>query len=118
MAEFSAEEVSGCYRLSRSSIHGIGVCATQNVPNGERVLKEKPLLRLQSLPNRSDALVCGQCFRFVGTVGIQLRFLARVIDRRSSFDPAEVRLEPDVRLSEIVKCGFDCGEIYCSEQCR
>ena len=118
MAEFSAEQIVGCCRIGRSSIHGIGVCATRDVPCGELVLKEKPMLRLQTLPNRSDALVCGQCFRFVGSIGTQLRFLARVIDRRSAFDAAEGVFESDMRLSEIIKCGFDCGEIYCSEKCR
>ena len=76
------------------------------------------MLRLQSLPNRSDALVCGHCFRFLGSVGMQLGILSRQVNRLNCEQLLMASRPGDEALSDVISCGYHCGELYCSEQCR
>lgn len=118
MSTFLSAVTTSSYAVHRSPVHGFGVFATSPIRAGEVILTEAPLLRLQSLTNKSDALVCGYCFRFVGSIGIQMNVLARKLNRLSNFSAEEESFPGDKRLSGVVKCGFECGEIYCSERCR
>eukprot|EP01041_Mallomonas_annulata_P001861 gene1861-3608_t len=103
--------------VSKSDLHGDGVTAGHHFTEDEIILHEKPLLCLQSLPNRRDALVCRYCYRFIGTIAIQLDYLSKRIDRQSDFSND---YEDNVYtvLSPIVKCESNCGELYCSQSCR
>ncbi len=117
MSAFASVTASS-YNVCRSPVHGFGVFATCTIRAGDVILTETPLLRLQSLTNRSDALVCGFCFRFVGSIGIQMGILARKLNRQSNLEAEGERILGDHTLSATVKCGFECGEVYCSERCR
>jgi hypothetical protein len=116
MASFS-NGVSEAVAVDHSSVHGLGVKATATIPSGQLLFHEAPLLRLQSLSNRNDALVCACCFRFVGSLSNQVDILRRRLNRLSEFD-VRPKFVGDRQLSGVVKCGFMCGEIYCSELCR
>jgi hypothetical protein len=106
--------------VGKSDLHGYGVfCppSASTIP-GQVVFSEVPALRLQSLPNRGDALVCGCCSRFLGSVGLQLGILSRRLNR-VNYEVAQAHpLAEDLVLSDITPCGMMCGELYCSEQCR
>lgn len=115
MAEFSTSSFDG---VGQSSLHGFGVFAVNAFMPGDLVFNETPLLRLQSLPNRSDALVCGFCFRFLGSVGMQLGVLSGQVNRLSCEASLRAPRPGDLNLSDILSCGYQCGELYCSEICR
>ncbi|KAG2444943.1 hypothetical protein HXX76_001679 [Chlamydomonas incerta] len=59
-------------RLSTEDGKGKGVFATKDIPEGETVFTEVPLVSLQHVENRGSALVCYRCLRFVGTVEQQI----------------------------------------------
>jgi hypothetical protein len=117
MSAFSASSASAPFEVQKSPLHGFGVFASSAIKAGSVIFNEEPLLRLQSLTNKSDAVVCGGCYRFIGSLGLQLEFLARKVNRLSSFESG-ARFPEDQFLSEVVTCGFTCGELYCSEACR
>lgn len=117
MSSFADPSMSAPFEVRKSPLHGFGVFAGTSIKAGTVIFNEEPLLRLQSLTNKSDAVVCGGCYRFVGSLGLQLEFLARKVNRLSSFE-AGARFPQDQFLSEVVTCGFTCGELYCSEACR
>lgn len=104
--------------VGESPLHGFGVFAQGALSQGSRVFTEEPWLRLQSLPNRGDALVCGHCFRFLGSVQLQLGVLARRVNRLNYETYSSISHPNDHALSDIVSCGHMCGELYCSESCR
>jgi hypothetical protein len=118
MASFSAAPAAPeMVAVDRSSVHGLGVKAAAHIQTDQLLFQEPPLLRLQSLTNRNDALVCACCFRFVGSLSNQVDMLRRRLNRLSEFD-VRPKFAGDRQLSAVVKCGFMCGEIYCSEHCR
>lgn len=51
---------------------GKGLYATRAFSKGDTVLREPPLCAIQHHDNRGHALVCGACFRFVGSLEEQL----------------------------------------------
>lgn len=51
---------------------GKGLFADRPFSEGELVLREPPLLACQGADNRMDALLCGHCMRFVGSVRLQV----------------------------------------------
>ena len=55
-----------------AAIHGKGLVAARDFTEGERVLVEPPLIGMQQESNRDDALVCGECFTYVGSVEQQI----------------------------------------------
>jgi hypothetical protein len=63
---------AGRVTVAKSATHGKGLVAARDFAQGERVLVEVPLVGMQQESNRSDALVCGECFRYVGSVEHQI----------------------------------------------
>ncbi|KAG2493087.1 hypothetical protein HYH03_008750 [Edaphochlamys debaryana] len=59
-------------RLDAGNGKGKGVFATKDIPEGETVFNEVPLVSLQHLDNKASAVVCSRCLRFVGTVETQI----------------------------------------------
>ena len=55
-----------------AAIHGKGLFAARDFAEGERVLVEPPLIGMQQESTRDDALVCAQCFTYVGSVEQQI----------------------------------------------
>eukprot|EP00892_Ulva_mutabilis_P007169 jgi/Ulvmu1/4824/UM020_0109.1 len=53
---------------------GKGVLACQAIQGGARIFTEAPLVGEQHIANRQHALVCDQCFRYVGPLELQLGF--------------------------------------------
>jgi len=97
--------------IYRSPIHEYGVSSVCTYNEGDLIFCEKPLSLLQSLPNRSNVLVCGYCHRFLGSEWIQLKFLEGAIDRTNILEHAQSS------EYEIIPCKHNCGELYCSSQC-
>jgi hypothetical protein len=96
--------------IYRSPIHEIGISSVCNYNKDDLIFVEKPLSILQSLPNRSNVLVCGYCHRFLGSEMTQLKFLEGTIDRTNI-------LHIPSSDFEIFPCKHHCGELYCSSQC-
>ena len=118
MASFAlGSGVTDAAALGHSELHGFGVFATQAIPAGSVIFREQPLLRLQSLPNRRDTWVCGNCFRFLGSVEMQLRVLCR-LEHRTDCTARKLTDDDGADLSGMIPCGFGCGELYCSEKCQ
>lgn len=86
------------------------------VPEGSNCLSERPLFCQQTISNRRNALVCGSCFRFLGSLQLQLLYLCRKISRQDNLQ--QLSLHSNHFLSEIVPCIHNCGEFYCSTVCR
>lgn len=104
----------------RSELHGDGVRALHSIPKDSIVYIERPRFFLQNLANRSTTLVCGHCARFLGSVGLQLKYLQKLFDRTSlAQTPSECMGDSYDELSSIVcPCSLNCGEYYCSNECR
>ncbi len=97
--------------IYRSPIHEFGVSSVCSYNKDDLIFCEKPLSFLQSLPNRSNVLVCGYCHRFLGSEWKQMKFLEGSIDRTNI-------LQHDASSDfEIIPCKHNCGEMYCSSQC-
>ena len=103
---------------------GRGLYAARAIPKGTVIFEEVPLMAMQTLPNRADCAVCARCFRFLGSVELQLELLARrqplqtlsLADVALELPTAPVR-DPQ-QLSEVVRCEWGCGELYCGAACR
>ena len=104
-------------KLDRSSLHGQGVLAEGDVPNGTVLFRETPLHFLQSLPNRPNVVVCSNCYRFVGSVKFQVSILCRKKSREFFSDTNENSVPDEDFFSAVVPCDQNCGEIYCSSSC-
>lgn len=113
-------------QVFRSALHCDGVRANVAIPRDATVLTEKPLLRMQSVPNRQHCLCCSQCLRFIGSAATQLLFLSKVLSRESiqsgllagECAPTVDFLDALPSSPDITLCANHCGEFYCSAMCR
>lgn len=82
---------------------------------GELMWTEAPLLAMQDVESRQYALmsrVCGHCLRFLGAADLQFAHYARVLQPDGA-------VRPLVYGADVaVECGYQCGELYCGEDCR
>lgn len=102
-----------------SGLHGHGVKTLRSFAKDSVLYIEKPRFFLQTLANRPNALVCSNCARFIGSVGLQFKYLQRLFDRQTLLQtPSECLGDPLHHLTEVCPCGLQCGEYYCSEECR
>lgn len=53
--------------VQHSPHHGRGLFASKVFHTGEVILRERPLVALQSLDNRQYVPTCGGCFHFLGS---------------------------------------------------
>lgn len=129
MAGFEQPVGSVPYEVRVSSLHQLGVFAKEPVeldePSRRSVLfEEVPAIFLQSMENRADAIICGHCHGFVGTLSMQEDLLLRGLSRQDVTElekrSGELRNESDfedAHVLPVVSCREKCGEIYCSEGC-
>ena len=115
--------------------HGKSLVAARAFKRGERVLLEAPLVGMQQETNRFDARVCGECFRYVGSVDGQIarRLLmpsmesacnANGVDReylkklQDGSERLPIATDAEFMLPGITKSTGGCDrEVYCSPQC-
>jgi hypothetical protein len=101
-----------------STLGGEGIVSDNTISAGNVCVAEKPLFFLQTISNKQNALVCGCCCRFVGSLDLQLKLLSRKISRVNINPSSDECTNPTKLLSSIVPCSHNCGEIYCSDICR
>lgn len=103
-----------------SSLHGCGVRADVQFPQGGIVLQEKPLYFLQTLPNRKSVVVCTTCLKSLGPLSMQMAVLQGVVSRQNVKEEVcnFAHLPNELCTDNLVSCSCNCGEVYCSEVCR
>ena len=87
--------------------------------SGEVVFAERPLAVVQDSANCSRALVCAQCLRFVGSLGLQADLLTGVHTRTSILEegacttaPTFPNVDADAEhYSEMAPCVIPCGQV-------
>eukprot|EP00124_Ichthyophonus_hoferi_P003805 Ihof_evm1s356 gene=Ihof_evmTU1s356 len=94
---------------------GKGVVATRPIRAGEVVFTEAPLVAIQHTANRCKAIVCQNCFTFVGTLQLQVD---NILGEGHVKLPVVGDINPNQLISPIFQCIHGCGAIYCSEKCR
>ncbi|XP_029117181.1 histone-lysine N-methyltransferase ATXR2 isoform X1 [Elaeis guineensis] len=67
-------EATNCHglRIKYSNKHGKGVYANSEFKEGELILKDQMLVAAQHSSNKVDCLVCSYCFRFIGSIELQI----------------------------------------------
>jgi len=88
---------------------GRGMFASRSFKQEETLFFEQPIISQQHVTNRLIARTCGNCFRFLGTLEEQLAHHRELLEMQSL---------PIHNASGIVRCVHECGELYCSEECR
>ena len=107
------------FSVYNSSLHGCGVRADVLFPEGAVVLQEKPFHFLQTLPNRKSVVVCTACLKPLGPLTMQMGVLQGLVSRQNLKEEAgNFTILPNEHCCGLVSCSCNCGEVYCSEQCR
>lgn len=108
------------FSVYNSPLHACGVRADVVFEQGSVVLQEKPFHFLQTLPNRKSVAVCTACLKSLGPLSMQMAVLQGVVSRQNMKEEVgNFSLLPGERPSSpLVSCSCNCGEVYCSEQCR
>jgi hypothetical protein len=128
--------VSGDVAVRRVQ-HGKGLVAARDFAEGDRVLVEPPLVGMQHERNRRHALVCGQCFRYVGAVEHQIARRLLADDADADADAPSPDAPPRAHLEALrdgratlplaarfagpapVPCRGGCArEAFCSPECE
>jgi hypothetical protein len=105
--------------VHKSPLHGDGVVAQREITAEEFLFEEVPRFFLQTLTNRHNCLVCGNCGAFVGSISLQMKYLQKLFNRQTLQDLSQTYVGDELQgLSEILPCGYGCGEYYCSDECR
>jgi len=111
MASFSLKDQK-VVEVFTSPLHNHGVRAVQHLNEGGVVFEERPLAFLQTIENRQCNILCGNCNGFLGGLEMQVGLLTRRLSRQDHESIAEGS------GNAIKMCGNQCGELYCSEECR
>jgi len=86
------------------------------------LLREKPLVAMQTLPNKLDCAVCAHCLRFVGPLECQMELLGRRQPLTTLCPEAVAWKLPTIpgtpSLPPLTRCSWGCGEVYCGAECR
>ena len=124
------EKVHAVQIIHTETSHGRITIATSNYKKGAVVFKEKPLVAIQSIFNKSQALVCNACHRFVGDISLQAGLLTQQISRldiinsthndsskKSTFNSNILGSNSNYKSCSCILCPDGCGEVYCSTEC-
>ena len=107
-------------RVRRDEKKGKQLIATEMYSEGDTVLRERPLIGLQSIESKMQVPVCAKCFRFIGNAELHYDIVSGRCSRSTlrKDDTWRFRKETTVSFREtnIVQCA--CGECFCSETCR
>ena len=108
-----------------SDHHGEGVRSKTYIPPLSLIFAEKPFGKMQTLSNKHDCLCCSACLRFLGSPILQLQVLSKQLSRQQLVTQFKHREHYESSLSksgysysDIISCCQDCGEFYCSIDCR
>jgi hypothetical protein len=93
------------------------VTSQSDIAAGSILFTESPLLCQQTLSNKQNVLVCGCCYRFIGSIDTQLQLLMRTVSR-ADIGSCKVDCNAGGYLSELIPCDHNCGEFYCSLACK
>lgn len=72
--------------------------AMQAFKEGEVIFREPPLVALQHVLSRSEALVCGNCFRFLGPLELQAAWLLRSDEGIASHIPLDAHMTAWIKI--------------------
>ncbi|KAI7741890.1 hypothetical protein M8C21_005436 [Ambrosia artemisiifolia] len=112
--------------------YGKGVYADIDFEEEELVLKDQMLVGMQHSSNKIDCLVCGCCFRFIGSIEIQIgrKLYLQGLGGGPHDDCFNEKVEllmhqrlelPHSKkfpLPEVINCPGGCKEVYyCSKYC-
>ncbi|XP_076910110.1 histone-lysine N-methyltransferase ATXR2-like [Bidens hawaiensis] len=111
--------------------HGKGVFADVDFEEEDLVLKDQMLVGMQHSSNKIDCLVCGCCFRFIGSVEVQIGRKLYLQNLGSSKDACfneklellmseklELPHSKKFPLPAVINCPGGCKEVYyCSKSC-
>jgi hypothetical protein len=108
------------YSIFNSELHGCGVQADTSFATDESVLLEQPFHFLQSLPNRKSVVVCTACLKPLGSLQVQAAVLQGLVSRQNFMEESgNFSLLPyECPCCPAVPCLSNCGELYCSNECR
>ena len=108
-----------------SDHHGEGVRSIRSIPPLSQIFAEMPCWKMQTLSNKQDCICCSFCLRFLGSPMLQLQVLGRQLNRQQLVTQLkrhhfwdESSSTAGFPHSDIVSCCQDCGEFYCSFDCR
>ena len=115
--------MNSTFSLFSSSLHGCGVKSDVGYNIDDIVLIEKPLYFLQTIPNRKYLILCNTCLKPLGNLKLQLGILQGLVSRQNilqEYDSYRDNLIDEIISNDykIISCSSNCGELYCSEQCR
>ncbi|XP_024526796.1 histone-lysine N-methyltransferase ATXR2 [Selaginella moellendorffii] len=144
MEEYYSQLTGAALRVKSTATMGKGLFAERDFDAEEVILIEEPLFAAQHSHNKNDAVVCGFCFRYVGSIQLQIQRKLEAPETQSccyheeedeeedhhrhgvSSEEALALLKGDgfslphgdkFLLPEVVKCSGGCSEIYCSKSC-
>lgn len=109
------------YEVFSSDLHGNGVKSTLSFNTGDIVFTEPPMCCLQTLPNKQDVVVCGYCHKFIGSIGMQIDVVQKVVTRQDTLMSKGTTLNGDndyILSDNVISCQAECGEVYCSNLCQ
>ncbi|XP_031105734.1 histone-lysine N-methyltransferase ATXR2 [Ipomoea triloba] len=70
--ELTATRQCDGLKVKPNGEYGKGVYAEKNFKEGDLILKDKMLVGAQHSSNKIDCLVCSYCFRFIGSIELQI----------------------------------------------
>ncbi len=100
-------------KVFQSTLHGEGVLSLKFYSKNDVILSEFPLYAIQSLPNRRDVIICGNCFSFLGSENQQLDILLKRTTRQKICENIT-----NGTTNDLINCRYECGELYCSKSCE
>ncbi|KAH6827094.1 histone-lysine N-methyltransferase ATXR2 [Perilla frutescens var. hirtella] len=94
-----------CYglKVKLDGEHGKGVYSGVDFREDDLILKDQMLVGAQHSSNKVDCLVCSFCFRFIGSIELQ-------IGRKLYFEELGVSAVDECATSGVMECGSSSGK--------
>ncbi|KAH6788954.1 histone-lysine N-methyltransferase ATXR2 [Perilla frutescens var. frutescens] len=96
-----------CYglKVKLDGEHGKGVYSGVDFREDDLILKDQMLVGAQHSSNKFDCLVCSFCFRFIGSIELQ-------IGRKLYFEELGVSAVDECGTSGVMECGSSSGKAH------